>query len=496
MTTCSSSPRSHEPAITPEPNGSTEPSAGRTVETGGYQVEQTSTQPAAGPYETNSSAPEPAVAGSRHAERSGTGPVALGSPQADQAHARSADPDDQAGEAAGQAAAPGAHRVDAGAARPAASAPERTSRPAARGTDKPGPGPFVVRSLDENLVELRPGAGPGAAPPYGDAVSDLVHAAVADRPLEEVVALITSLEESPAHAEARVDALRTAGVGRAVEDVCRMIALLTRHPRDADCADEAIRAAAAHRPVEEVTRLVTLLHKQPQEPHVREEALRAAATGRSVEELVELIDRLGLERLDRNGPLPSGPSRPGPGEILDPEPPRRLTGRRAARPDPVRQNRRTFGSAPADHGSATDRFARSVSWTGWLAALALAVCAVAHFPLQRGGVSLGLHAYALALSVLCTVLALLLALRPVLVVLAGAVVVPTVLAGAQAYQSSFPSASLPRAVKLALAPPWFASGAAVCAALLAVVTLAFRMLLPVMDRQWAPAPAPGVRRMA
>ncbi|MGA5895436.1 hypothetical protein [Streptomyces venetus] len=495
MTTCSSSPRSHEPGVPPEPNGAVEQSAGTTVVTGGHQVEQTSTQPAAGPYETNPTAPEPAVAGSRRAERAGTEPVALGSPQADQAHAPSADLDDQAGEAAEQVGAPDAQRVDAVAARPAARAPERTSRPAARGTGQPGSGPFVVRSLDENLVELRPGTGPDAAPPYGDAVSDLVHAAVADRPLEEVVALITSLEESPAHEEARVDALRTAGVGRAVEDVCRMIALLTRPPRDPECADEAIRAAAAHRPVEEVTRLVTLLHKQPQEPHVREEALRAAATGRSVEELVELIDRLGLERLDRNGPRPTGPSRPGPGE-MGPEPPRRPAGRRAARPDPARRHRRTFGSAPAGHDRATDRLARSVSWTGWLAALALAVCAVAHFPLQRGGASLGLHAYALALSVLCTVLALLLVLRPVLVVLAGAVVVPTVLAGAQAYQSSFPSASLPRAVELALAPPWFASGAAVCAALLAVATLAFRMLLPLMDRQWAPAPAPGVRRTA
>ncbi|MET9764910.1 hypothetical protein ABZ016_38555 [Streptomyces sp. NPDC006372] len=372
----------------------------------------------------------------------------------------------------------------------------RPHEPAARETGRPGSGAFVVRSLDENLVELRPGTGPDAAPPYGEAVSDLVHAAVADRPLEEVVALITSLEESPAHAEARLDALRTAGVGRDVEDVCRMIALLTRPPRDPECADEAIRAAAAHRPVAEVTRLVTLLHKQPQEPHVREEALRAAATGRSVEELVELIDRLGLERLDRNGPLPPRPSRPDPGDVIETEPPRRLGGRRLARLGPAHGTPRAFGSASPGQDRATDPLARFVPWSGWLAALALVVCAVAHFPLQRGGAPLGLHAFALALSVLCTVLALLLAVRPVLVVLAGAVVVPTVLAGAQAYRSSFPSASLPQAVELALAPPWFASGAAVCAALLSVTTLAFRTLLPLMGRQWAPVSPPEVRRMA
>ncbi|MFI7013756.1 hypothetical protein [Streptomyces sp. NPDC050164] len=126
-------------------------------------------------------------------------------------------------------------------------------------------------------MELRPGTGPTGGPPYGDAVSDLVHAAVADRPLEEVVDLITSLEESPDHTQAKVDALRTAGVSRPVEDVSRLIAMLTKPPRDADCGDEAIRAAAA---------------------------------GRSVGELVGLIDRLGLERLDRNGRLPAGTSRP------------------------------------------------------------------------------------------------------------------------------------------------------------------------------------------
>ncbi|MER7901421.1 hypothetical protein ABTX62_36595 [Streptomyces sp. NPDC096046] len=151
---------------------------------------------------------------------------------------------------------------------------------------------------------------------------------------------------------------------------------------------------------------------------------------------------------------------------------------------------------PADRDSAADRFARSVSWSGWLAALALAVCAVVHFPLERGDGTLRMHAFALGLSVLCTVLALLLALRPVALVLAGAVLVPTVLAGAQTYGNSFPSASLLRAVDLALAPPWLAAGVAVCAALLALVALVFRVLAPVAARQWATAPASEAHGMA
>ncbi|MER5577863.1 hypothetical protein, partial [Streptomyces massasporeus] len=367
--------------------------------------------------------------------------------------------------------------------------------PGGNDAGRPGARPFVIRSLDDNPVELRPGTGPASGAPYGDAVSDLVHAAVADRPLEEVVDLIVSLEESPDHTQAKVDALRTAGVSRSVEDVSRMIALLTKPPRDADCADEAIRAAAAHRPVEEVTRLVTLLHKEPQEPHVREEALRAAATGRSVGELVELIDRLGLERLDRNGRRTNGTSRPE-GETAKAEVPGRTGKRRAARAGSVRETHRPFDDSPPDREPATDRYARSVSWSGWLAALALVVCAVVHFPLQRGDASLRLHAFALGLSVLCTVLALLLALRPVALVLAGAVLVPTVLAGAQAYGSSFPSASLSRAVDLALAPPWLAAAVAGCAALLALVALVFRVLAPIAARQWEAAPASEAHGMA
>ncbi|MER5576437.1 hypothetical protein ABT082_23210, partial [Streptomyces massasporeus] len=73
MTTCSSSPRSNEPAIPNEPSGSVQPSAETTVATGTHQVGQTSAQPAAGPYEAYEAYPAghsaPAVAGSHPADR-------------------------------------------------------------------------------------------------------------------------------------------------------------------------------------------------------------------------------------------------------------------------------------------------------------------------------------------------------------------------------------------------------------------------------------------
>ncbi|MFB8249972.1 hypothetical protein ACFC5X_33650, partial [Streptomyces sp. NPDC055952] len=50
MTTCSSSPRSNEPAIPSEPNGAAQPSAETTAATGAYRVQLTSVQPAPDPH--------------------------------------------------------------------------------------------------------------------------------------------------------------------------------------------------------------------------------------------------------------------------------------------------------------------------------------------------------------------------------------------------------------------------------------------------------------
>ncbi|MFH8412942.1 hypothetical protein [Streptomyces collinus] len=136
-----------------------------------------------------------------------------------------------------------------------------------------------------------------------------------------------------------------------------------------------------------------------------------------------------------------------------------------------------------------------MSWSGWLAALALAVCAVVHCPLQRGDASLRLHAFALGLSVLCTVPALLLALRPVALVPAGAVLVPTVRPGPR--RTGVPSRRrpCPGPLDLALAPAWPAASVAGCAALLSLVALVFRVPAPIAARQWAAAPASEARCM-
>ncbi|WP_193511710.1 hypothetical protein [Streptomyces griseoloalbus] len=347
--------------------------------------------------------------------------------------------------------------------------------------------------------------------PYGDPVSDLVHVAVSDRPLEEVVDLITALERSPEHTRAVVDALRAAGIDRSVEDVTRLVARLTRPPRDAGSADEAIRAAAAHRSVEDVTRLVALLHSEPLAPHCREEALRAAATGRSVDELVELIDRLAAHRPPERPArsVTGASSRPGgegderpeagrlPGRL---SPPARVAGRlRTRRPRPAGSPGRDTRWLRSPGAAARDRtpepVVRPVIWSGWLAAVALAVCAVTHFPLRGDGAPLRLHALAVGLPVLCTVLALLLVVRPGAAALVGAVVVPAVLTAAHTHGGSFPSAALSRAVGLGLAPPWLAVPAAAAAALLALAALVLWVVSPLPGGRWSPWPEPKAHRV-
>ncbi|MFE5599161.1 hypothetical protein ACFQ8O_08225 [Streptomyces coelicoflavus] len=407
------------------------------------------------------------------------------------------------------------------------------------GPDGPGSGP---RHLDADAHSYADAdAHDGAVRTYGDPVGDLVRAAVADRPLEEVVDLITTMEQSPQYAQATIDALRAVGVNRSVEDVTRLVGLLTRPPRHSDSADEAIRAAAECRSVEDVTRLMALLHRTPLEPHCGQEAVRAAATGRPVEELVELIGRLaedGHVRPERpdarrlraaqetadehDGREPAGAStaadrrgrerrRPRPfrwGRDRDePRAAHDRDGARAARDrdraraardrDEVRDahdrdragstrdrdRARTARDRDRDRARAARRAARGPAWPAWLTVAVLAGCGVAYFPLHRGDASAQAYGTALGLSALCLVLALLLTVRPAVPLLAAAVVAPAALAAAKLYGSATPSARVSPVTDLTLAPTWVAVAVAVVASLVALTALCVRVAAPAAARR-------------
>ncbi|MDQ1034274.1 hypothetical protein QFZ75_000690 [Streptomyces sp. V3I8] len=329
-------------------------------------------------------------------------------------------------------------------------------------------------------------------PSYDNPVDGLVHAAVADRPLEEVIQLIEMLEQSPQYARATVDALRAAGTDRSVEDVSRLVALLTRPPRNADSADEAIRAAARGRPVEEVTKLMALLHRPPLEPHCGEAAVRAAATSRPVEELVELIGRMAHQQGVREDLLQAGAdartgTKSASGKAraasFKDGPPAGDPLLAAAGTVPVGRTARGRGGRPAQNGV-------SPAWPRLAAVLLLVLCGAAHFPPSRDGASAGAYGFALGAAALCVLLGLALVRRSTLPVLAAGILVPAALAIAQLLDGRVTSPGLSRALELTLAPQWLAGLAAVLAALGALTAL---VTLLASKR---PRPRPDVRQLA
>uniref|UniRef100_A0AAU2UWA3 Uncharacterized protein n=1 Tax=Streptomyces sp. NBC_00003 TaxID=2903608 RepID=A0AAU2UWA3_9ACTN len=365
------------------------------------------------------------------------------------------------------------------------------------------PGIPPLPSADPSLPTEDAGAVAGAPGlSYSDPIDGLVHAAVADRPLEEVVQLITLLEQSPEYARATVDALHAVGVGRSVEDVSRLVALLTQPPRSADSADEAIRAAAECRPVEEVTRLMALLHRPPMEPHCGEEAIRAAATSRPVEDLVQLIGRLAQDKqaeVRKPGSEASGlasASADTDADLLFAESAGDLAfasgesvdvGFSAAPGEP-------YVSLPADarRGRAQVQGGTPRAWPRWLAALALFVCSLAYFPLHRDGASLSSSALDLGVSGLCFLVGVALVATGRPLVLAAAVLVPSALAVVQLLEGQFHSRTLTRALEITAAPSWAAGLAAALAALPALMAVLAHIASAQPERHPRPEPRPVV----
>ncbi|MFI1168183.1 hypothetical protein ACH4UM_32475 [Streptomyces sp. NPDC020801] len=330
-----------------------------------------------------------------------------------------------------------------------------------------------------------------AGRPDGDPVSRLVRAAVGDRPLEEVVRLVTLLEASPEYPGAAGHVLRAVALERPVEDVARLVAELTRPPRAADSADDAIRAAVAGRCVADVTRLVELLHRAPQLPHCGREAVKAAATGRPVEELVELIGRLARERDDGRHVVEADGRAHAPAAPETPEVPVAAARDVAAGRSGLCLEGHFEGHFdPVPAAPRRKRLRRPVFWPSWLAAAALVVCGAAYFPLRREGASIPVYGVTLAVSGLCGVLALALVLRAGVALLVAGAVVPAVLAGVGYFEGRFASAELSRNLAITVAPPWSAGLTAVCASLASLAALSLLLMVQVAERHPAPRPTP------
>ena len=132
---------------------------------------------------------------------------------------------------------------------------------------------------------------------------------------------------------------------------------------------------------------------------------------------------------------------------------------------------RPAGTPTGPHRAAAPSFPQAR-----LAVVVLAVCGVLSFPLYRDGASVPVYGLALAVSVLCVSVALVLAVRSTVATLAVAVVVPAAVAAGQLLEGRLVHwAGLSRALDLALAPAWIAGTAGVAASLAALTALVTRL---------------------
>ncbi|TQJ57508.1 hypothetical protein [Streptomyces sp. SLBN-115] len=330
----------------------------------------------------------------------------------------------------------------------------------------PLPDPSATTALPP-VPPTAPAYGPDAGPPseagpaYPDPVDGLLHAAAANRPLEDVARLITLLERCEGGEDAAAGVLRVVGTDRPLEDVPLLVTVLSRPPHHAEHAGHMIRAAAESRSVEEVTRLMALLYREPLEPRCGEEAVRTAATHRPVEEVVELVERLARERAGLAAPpsVPQGEGPPAPSPA-DGEP-------RPARP------LRAQAQAPQ---APPDRSAAVVPWSAWATAVALALCAAAYIPVHHDDAPVAVLAAALASAGICLLLALLLVRGPTPALLMVAVLVPAALAGAQLLAPRVEMTESAGITEATLAPAWLAAPTAAAAALTALLALLLSLL--------------------
>ncbi|MFC8127011.1 hypothetical protein [Streptomyces sp. NPDC057302] len=250
-----------------------------------------------------------------------------------------------------------------------------------------------------------------------EAVQELIRVAVVSRPLDDVVDLVTLLEQSPDGVTTAASVLRLAAVARSVDDVTRLVELLGPPKHSAEHMDEAIRHAVEERPIPEVSRLVHLLSRPPHDPHSGAEAVQAAGTARSVEDLMQLIGRLREHKdidIDSAGAGVTGTQ--AAFEAETPQAPSAPPAEAAhAAPAPADAVAQAPGGTP-------------LVWLRRAAGVLLLLCAAAHFPLNWSDApSLGLPA-ALGVSIVCALagVTLFLSASPVVAV------VSTLVAGALA----------------------------------------------------------------
>lgn len=247
---------------------------------------------------------------------------------------------------------------------------------------------------DEGSSEQR---APG---PDDDAVEELIRVAVVSRPLDDVVDLVTLLEQSPDGVPTAASVLRLAAVARSVDDVTRLVELLGPPAHPTEHMDEAIRHAAEERPVPEVSRLVHLLSRPPHDPHSGAEAVHAAGTTRSVEDLMQLIGSLKEQKdADNTETEPDTDTELDTDTEADAEAGSEAKHPAASVTTPAEAARRP---SPVPSDEATHAHGKTpLVWLRRAAGVLLLLCAAAHFPVNWSDAPTFGLPVALGVSVIC-----------------------------------------------------------------------------------------------
>lgn len=267
-----------------------------------------------------------------------------------------------------------------------------------------------------------PSPGSGSGQPAGDAA----RAACATSPADD-----TAPDESaPNESEQPIHTLLwTAATERPVAEVAALVSRLKRTGEVDSPGDLALRAAAVSRPLDEVRQLVALLNEYPHPLHEADTTLRAAAVGRPIEDVVQLVNMIGTDASEWR----SAATEAATGD--DPSPPagEDVTRQEAAvEPQAVaadtRPSKKTSWPMAALNGAlAAGPDSHTISpamrsGLRWPAAAVLFTCGVIHLPTDVAGLRSGGYAETLsvAVTVLCLIVAVWLAVRDTALVWAAA----------------------------------------------------------------------------
>ncbi|GGT47452.1 hypothetical protein GCM10010271_59470 [Streptomyces kurssanovii] len=337
------------------------------------------------------------------------------------------DPDDRRAPIAAPVDKPGPVRSAVYAWRPATAAAKDPVVEDAAAKDV-ADAPTPVRDAIEDPSPLRketPVQGPGQAPANGSLsehpAGDAARSCAADAPEEPA----PNDSEQPIHT-----LLRTAATERPVAEVATLVSRLKLTGEVDSPGDLALRAAAVSRPLEEVRQLVALLNEYPHPLHEADTTLRAAAVGRPIEDVVQLVNMIGTDA----GEWRSAANEAATGD--DPSPP---AGEDAARHEApaepqapaaadTRPSKKTpWPMAALDGTLAAGPDGHTVSpamrsGLRWPAAVVLFACGVIHLPADVAGLRSGGYAETLsiAVTVLCLIVAVWLAVRDTALVWAAA----------------------------------------------------------------------------